>query len=50
MRRWIFVSDGKLFVAVSVTRIPDPGVVIRNSKLKVNVLTVKARDRTRRNH
>ena len=35
MRRWIFVSDGKLFVAVSVTRIPDPGVVIRNSKLKV---------------
>jgi hypothetical protein len=35
MRQRIFVSDGKLFVAVCVTRIPNIGVVIRNSKSKL---------------
>ncbi len=35
MRLRIFASDGKLFVAVCVTRVPNIGVVIRNPKLKL---------------
>ncbi len=37
MRQRIFVSDGKLFAAVCVTRIPDIGVVIPQFKIEAQI-------------
>ena len=37
MRQRIFVSDGKLFVAVCVVRIPNIGVVIPQFEIEAQI-------------